>query len=96
MGRLSAIGSTFVKSAKCTRRGQTLAGLVIFAGLAPFLAAVPACLDTPMGDPEKSVVNPDSLRAHEVGLRLGLTGNQIVRILIFALVALSGLARDFG
>jgi hypothetical protein len=40
------------------RRARTLAGLVIFAGLAPFLLALMACLDAPIGDPERSLVDP--------------------------------------
>ena len=39
-------------------RARTLAGIVIFAGLASFLLALMACLKVPVGDPEKSQVDP--------------------------------------
>ena len=40
------------------RRARTLAGLILFAGLSPFLLAVMACLEAPIGDPEQSAVDP--------------------------------------
>ena len=39
-------------------RARTIAGLVMFAGLAPFLLALMACLKVPVGDPEKSRIDP--------------------------------------
>lgn len=39
-------------------RARTTAGLVIFAWLAPFLLALMACVKVPVGDPEKSRIDP--------------------------------------
>jgi hypothetical protein len=39
-------------------RARTIAGLVLLAGLAPFLLALMACLKVPVGDPEKSRIDP--------------------------------------
>jgi hypothetical protein len=39
-------------------RARTIAGLVVLAGLAPFLLALMACLEVPVGDPETSRVDP--------------------------------------
>lgn len=39
-------------------RARTIAGLVMLAGLGPFLLALMACLKVPVGDPEKSRIDP--------------------------------------
>jgi hypothetical protein len=39
-------------------RARTFAGLVLLAGLGPFLLALMACLKVPVGDPEKSRIDP--------------------------------------
>ena len=39
-------------------RARTIAGLVMFSGLVPFLLALMACLKVPVGDPEKSRIDP--------------------------------------
>jgi hypothetical protein len=39
-------------------RARTIAGLVMFAGLAPFLLALIACLKVPVGNPERSRIDP--------------------------------------
>lgn len=39
-------------------RARTIAGLATFALIAPFLLALMACLEVPVGDPEKSRIDP--------------------------------------
>ena len=39
-------------------RARSIAGLVMLAGLGPFLLALMACLKVPVGDPEKSRIDP--------------------------------------
>jgi len=39
-------------------RARTIAGLVLLAGLAPFLLALVACLQVPVGNPERSRIDP--------------------------------------
>jgi len=39
-------------------RARTIAGLAMLAGLGPFLLALMACLKVPVGDPEKSRIDP--------------------------------------
>jgi hypothetical protein len=39
-------------------RARTITGLVIFAGVAVFLLGLMACLKVPVGDPEKSRIDP--------------------------------------
>ena len=39
-------------------RARTIAGLALFAGLAPFLLALMACLKVPVGNPERSRIDP--------------------------------------
>ena len=39
-------------------RARTIAGLVLLAGLGPFLLALVACLQVPVGNPERSRIDP--------------------------------------
>jgi len=47
-----------MKLAINSSRARTVAGLVMFAGLGLFLLALMACLQVPVGNPEKSRVDP--------------------------------------
>ncbi len=41
------------------RKSRTLAGLALAAAVAPFMIALTACLPVPLGDPEKSRIDPE-------------------------------------
>lgn len=47
-----------MKRSISSSRARTIVGLVLLAGLGPFLLALMACLKVPVGDPEKSRIDP--------------------------------------
>jgi hypothetical protein len=54
-------------------RARTIAGPVVFASLAPFLLALMACLKVPVGDPEKSRIDPALSGVWQVDHKTGIS-----------------------